>query len=370
MNVIRPAVLILVNHDVVIYNFRLELVKKLLNDGYEVHISSPRGEHTKELIRLAVYFHEIKINRHGMNPKDEAEIFFEYRRLIKQVHPVIILAFTVKPDIYGGIAARAARIPFIANITGLGTAINNGGAKRILLLLLYKFGLWKARKVFFQNEENKNFMMKHHLVSSPYTVLPGSGVNLKVHCLEPYPEETEKLVFTTIGRIMKDKGTDELLIAAEEIKKLYPQVTFRLIGFFDDDYESRIGEAQRKGIIEYFGQQRNIHSWIAGSHAIIHPSYHEGMSNVLLEAAAAGRPILASAIPGCRETFQEGKSGLGFLPKCSSSLVRVIKKFIKLDHAQKAAMGIAGRKIMERQFSRDIVVDEYMKEIYRIMREE
>ena len=209
-------------------------------------------------------------------------------------------------------------------------------------------------------------MIEKRVVSCPCKVLPGSGVNLNTHSFEPYPEETDKLIFTTVGRIMRDKGTDELLSAAERIKKKYPSVIFRLIGFFDDDYEAKVKEAEGKGIIEYIEQQRDIHPWMKDSHAIIHPSYHEGMSNVLLEAAATGRPVLASDVPGCRETFDEGTSGLGFRSRDSMALERTIEKFIQLSYKEKAAMGMAGRKKVEQEFNRDTVVENYLYEIRKL----
>lgn len=355
-------VLILVNHDVVIYNFRLELVERLLEDGYEVHISSPVGEHTEDLKSLGVYFHKISINRHGMNPLDEWKILMEYKRLIKVIHPLIVFTYTVKPNVYGGIAAKTAHVPFVPNITGLGTIINGGGIKKTLVLVLYKFGLYKAQKVFFQNEENKNFMVKNKVVLSSYEVLPGSGVNLDRHCFEPYPEYDGHIIFTTIGRIMKDKGIDELLEAAREVKQRHPEVMFRLIGFFDSDYEKKIRIAEKQGIIKYIEQQRDIHPWLKETHAVIHPSYHEGMSNVLLEAAATGRPVLASDISGCRETFNS-MSGIGFKAKSSRDLVRAIEEFINLSYDKKATMGKAGRNKMEREFNRQIVVEKYVDEI-------
>ncbi len=362
----NKSVLILVNHDVVIYNFRLELVERLLSEGYEVHISSPIGEHTEDLKALGAHFHPIMIDRHGMNPVAELSILFEYRRLMKEFHPLIVFTYTVKPNIYGGIVARHLHIPFVANVTGLGTTVNGGGLKKKLVLSLYKFGLKGVQRVFFQNEENKDFMIGRGVIDAPHSVLPGSGVNLERNPYEPYPEETAKLIFTTIGRIMKDKGTDELIEAAREIKKHHPNIIFRLIGFFDDDYELKIREAEQEGVITYIEQQRNIHPWMAESHAIIHPSYHEGMSNVLLEAASTGRPIMASNIPGCKEAFEEGVSGMGFKQQDKQSLIDTIERFIALPYEQKAEMGKNGRKLMEAKFSREIVIEKYMREIERL----
>lgn len=362
----HPSILILVNHDVVIYNFRLELVEKLLSDGYDVHISSPYGEHINDLIALGAEYHELSINRHGMNPVIEISVLKEYKRLMGSIRPIVVLTYTIKPNIYGGIAAKEKHIPFIANITGLGTSIENEGVKKYLVLQMYKIGLYKAQKVFFQNEENQKFMIQHKIVSSPYDLLPGSGVNLLRHCYETYPKDTGELIFTTIGRVMKDKGINELLVAAKFIKRNYSNVRFRVIGFFDDDYKHIIKNAVEDGIIEYIEQQRDIHPFIAESHAIIHPSYHEGMSNVLLEAAATGRPVLASDIPGCKETYEEGVSGIGFRVRDNKDLIRAIKQFIELPYEKKIEMGRSGRRKMEKEFNRQVVVEKYIREIAKI----
>lgn len=359
-------ILFLVNHDVVIYNFRREMVEQFIKDGNEVHISSPYGERIDDLISIGTIYHEINMNRHGMNPKDELKILHEYEKLIKNIKPDICLGFTIKPNIYGAMAARKYNIPFVANITGLGTSIQNGGFKQKLSLKLYKYGLKRAQKVFFQNESDKDFMISRGVIRVNYEVLPGSGVNLRQHCFEGYPSETSEYIFTTFGRIMKDKGIDELIKAAEEVKKRRYSVRFRIIGFFDDDYYKKVVfEAVEKGYVEYMGQQRNVHPFIKESHAIIQPSHHEGLSNVLLEAEATGRPVIASDIPGCKETFDEGISGMGFKVKDYSSLADTIINFINLPTEKKAKMGMEARRKMENQFDRNIVVKKYQKEVYK-----
>ncbi|HOA82196.1 MAG TPA: glycosyltransferase, partial [Defluviitaleaceae bacterium] len=196
---------------------------------------------------------------------------------------------------------------------------------------------------------------------------PGSGVNLKYHCFEEYPDSDNIIKFLFIGRIMKDKGIDELLEAAQKVKCMYPNVQFDLVGYCEENYTKRLSDFENRGIIKYHGQQDDVHSFIKGAHAIIHPSYHEGMANVLLEAASTGRPVLASNIPGCRETFDEGVTGYGFEVRNTSALVNTIEKFIKLPYEDKKQMGIAGRVKVEHEFDRQIVVDCYMEEIGEIL---
>jgi galacturonosyltransferase len=188
-------------------------------------------------------------------------------------------------------------------------------------------------------------------------------VNLEQHNFEEYPDDDKKINFLFIGRIMKEKGTGELLQAAKIVKDKYPYVQFDLLGFSEEDYSQRLDELTKLGIIHYYGQQDDVHSFIKKSHATILPSYHEGLANSLLESASSGRPVLASRVPGCIETFNENVSGLGFEVKSVDSLVESIVKFINLPYDQKKEMGIAGRRKMENEFDRNLVIDAYVDEI-------
>lgn len=187
---------------------------------------------------------------------------------------------------------------------------------------------------------------------------------LEEHCYEEYPEESGGIRFLYVGRIMKDKGIGELLAGAERLKKHYPNLCFELAGGYDEEsFRDRIEDLERKEIVRYLGEQTDIHSIMKEHHAVILPSYHEGLSNVLLEAAACGRPVLATEVPGCRETFEDGISGIGFKPKSSEALVHAVEKFMALPHESRRQMGIRGRKKVEREFDRHIVMDAYMQEI-------
>ena len=359
-------VLILANYSAGLYKFRRELLETLLREQHEVHISLPNGEYVPQMEQMGCVFHDTPFNRHGTNPLKELQLLRYYQKLLHEVKPDIVLTYTIKPNIYGGMACARAGVPYIANVTGLGTSIENPGMLQRIVLRLYRAGLKKARVVFFQNEGNRHFFEEHGIVRGKRELLPGSGVNANYHAFAPYPEDTEALVFSTVGRIMRDKGCVELAVAARRVKQKHPEVRFRLIGSFDEDCPVQLREAIASGVLEHIENQRDVRPFYAESHAIIHPSYHEGMSNVLLEAAAAGRPVLASNVPGCRETFDEGVSGMGFEPRNVDDLVRAIEQFIALPHEQKATMGCAGREKVEREFDRKIVVDAYMKEIQKI----
>lgn len=355
-------VLIVANNDVGLYKFRRELVEALLR-LHEVHICLPDGEYVVNLQAMGCVFHPYEFDRHGTNPIAELKQISFYKSLMRSVKPDVVLTYTVKPNVYAGMACASLNIPYMANITGLGTAIANGGLMQKFLKLLYRHGLRKAHTVFFQNEENREFMVSNGIVKDNYVMLPGSGVNLSEHRAEDYPANEEPLMFVNIGRIMKDKGADEVLYAAKTIRREYPQTVFRVIGGFDGDYEEQIRLAQEAGDIEYLGQQSDVHAYLRDAHAIIHASYHEGMSNVLLEAAACARPIIATDVAGCRETYDDGVSGIACKAHDGDDLVRAIREFIALPYEQKQAMGLAGRRKAEKEFDRTAVVKCYIDQI-------
>ena len=359
----KKKVLFLVNHDVVIYNFRLELVERLLNDGYEVHISSPYGERIEDLKSLGAIFHEINMNRHGMNPFQEIELLLAYRKLMKEIKPDIVLGYTFKPNIYGAIAAREKNIPFVANITGLGTAVENPGLSQKISIVLYKVAFKKIQRVFFQNTENQQFFINHKIAIDKQGLLPGSGVNLNKFTVKEYPK-SDIVKFAFISRIMKEKGIDQYLDAAKMIKGKYPKTEFHICGFCESEYEGKLNEYNDKGIVIYHGMIRDVAEFMGKMNCIIHPTYYpEGLSNVLLEASATGRPIITTNRSGCREVVDDGVNGYMIPQKNSGKLVEAIEKFMKLSSDEKKAMGLAARKKVEREFDRQIVVEAYMKEI-------
>src|SRR5690625_1122686 len=359
-------VLILVNHDVVIYNFRLEIVERLLEEGYEVHISSPYGERIDDLIALGCKYVDASIARHGTNLIEEFKLLLYYRKIMKKIKPDVVLSFTIKPNIYGGIASRMLNVPYIANITGLGTAVENAGVMQKVSIHLYKIAFKKISCVFFQNVENRQFFINHNIAIDKHRLIPGSGVNLERFTVLKYPlDDTIQFVF--ISRIMKEKGIDQYLEAAEYIKEKYPNTEFHVCGFCEEAYEERLNTLQEKGIIHYHGMVRNVADILEKTHCTIHPTYYpEGMSNVLLESAASGRPIITTDRSGCREIVDDGINGYVVEQENSEDLIEKIEVFLKLPYEEKKNMGLAGRAKVEKEFDRDIVVDAYMEEISNI----
>ncbi len=356
-------VLFLVNHDVVIYNFRLELVERLLAEGHQVVISSPYGERIDDLKKLGCEFHEIEIARHGMNPIKEVKLIWEYKKLMKQIKPDIVFSYTIKPNIYGGIACALLNVPCVANITGLGTAVENGGLVQKITVLLYKIAFRKLQMLFFQNEENMQFFIDHKIAGKRYHLLPGSGVNLQRFIPLEYPGEG-KTEFAFISRIMKEKGVDQYLEAAEYIRKKYPETVFHVCGFCEQDYEEKLKELTERGIIHYHGMVRDVKEFLKNVHCTVHPTYYpEGLSNVLLESSACSRPIITTDRSGCREVIDDGVNGYIVNQQDSKDLIEKIEKFVQLPYEEKKQMGINGRKKVEREFDRNIVVEAYLNEL-------
>ena len=359
-------ILFLVNHDVVIYNFRLEIVERFIADGHEVHISSPYGERIDDLKALGAIYHEVKMDRHGLNPREELRILKYYKKLMKEVKPDICLGFTIKPNIYGAIAARKFKVPFVANITGLGTAVENPGLSQKVMIALYKYAFKNIQRVFYQNEENRQFFVDHGIEKGRGQLLPGSGVNLNRYPYREYPEDGV-IRFAFISRIMKEKGIDQYLDAAEVIRERYgDKVEFNVCGFCEPEYDGRLQEEDKKDIVKYHGMIRDVTGFMGQMHCVIHPTYYpEGISNVLLEASATGRPIITTDRSGCREVVDDGKTGYMIPCQSSEGLIEAIEKFLKLSWDEKKAMGMAAREKVEREFDRQIVVEKYAKEVER-----
>ena len=335
-------------------DFRRELIEELCKK-YKVSIVCKDERYIPRYRALGCEFIKCNSSQHGTNPAQELKTIIDYKHIIKKWKPNLVITYTIKPNIYAGIACASINVSYIANITGLSEAIIRGGLLSKVLLSLYRYSLRKANKVIFQNSSDRELFKKNKIINHNDIIVAGSGVNLDEHPFEKYPDETGELVFLTLGRIIKAKGIDELLGAAKRIKKKYPFVVFRLLGTIHENYDDIVEQAINHGTIEFKGQQSDVQPFLRESHATIHASYHEGMSNALLETASAGRPIIASAIPGCQETFEEGISGIGFEPGNEDDLVRAIEQFINLPYIEKKKMGVAGRKKMEKEFDRNIV---------------
>jgi glycosyltransferase involved in cell wall biosynthesis len=366
----KKKVLLLGNHGFVIYNFRKELIKKLLEDGFEVYISLPDDEKVKEMVSWGCRFIETNVDRRGTNPITDSKLVFHYLRILNKIKPDVVLSYTIKPNLYGGIACRILNIPCINNITGLGSGFNKGFILTTVLSLLYKISLKKSYCVFFQNKQDMDFLLNKKIISRKnYELIPGSGVNLEEFGYKEHPNK-KNLCFIFIGRIMKDKGIDQYLEAAKIIKQNYTEIDFNIIGFVEktqSHYHNIINEYVENGFVNYLGYQTDVKPFIKDAHCLVQPSLGgEGLSNVLLESAAIGRALIASNISGCREVIREGENGYTFTPGSAKDLAEKIELFYNLSHEKKINFGKRSREIVENEFSRKIVIDAYYSKIYTI----
>ena len=362
-------IVILANYSWGIWNFRRELLERLLQEGHQIIVISPYGEMTEEIVKLGCKHYSIEINRHGVNPLKEIKLILKYFILLKQTRPDIIFSYTIKPNIYGGITARLHHIPYIINITGLGKALQDHSIFRRMLLSLYGYALKHAQHVYIQNSNIKHLLDENGIHLKYKTLIPGSGVNLYRFSELFYPDGDKGIHFLYIGRLMRDKGIHELMAAIPKVIFLHPNTQFHFVGCPEEDCTNIVPVWQKQSNVFFHGPQRDVQSFLDQAHCLINPSWHEGMSNVCLEAAASARPILASNIPGCQETFEEGVSGFGFQAKNAQDLAQTIIRFIELPHSTKKAMGKAGRLKVEREFDRNTIVDAYLKELNKIKKE-
>lgn len=362
----KNKVLIIANDTTYVYNLRLAIIKKLIEKKYEVYVAAEILEYKEELEKNGCNLIDITIGRHGTNPLSDLKLMNRYKKIFKEIQPNYILSYNIKPNVYGGMASKHLNTNFMPNITGLGTALEYPGLMQKLTVMLHKIGLKKAKTVFFQNQENMDFFIKHKILSkkTKMVLLPGSGVDLERHKLLEYPKD-EIIKFLYVARIMKDKGIDIYLETAKTIKEKYPNTEFHICGYCDDEkYKEILQEYENNKIIIYHGEQKDMIPYFEMASAIVHPSYYpEGMSNVLLEAAAHGRPIVCTDRSGCKETVNDGENGFIVPIQNTNKVISSVERLLNMSNVERKQMGLKGRKIMEDKFDRKIVVDIYMEEI-------
>lgn len=356
-------ILVLTNNSVGLFAFRRELLEQLIQAGYRVYIALPYGNRVEYFKTMGCQYINTPLERHGTNPITDFKLILSYKKIIKAVKPDVVLTYTIKPNIYGGIACRSSKVPYIPNVTGLGSAINDKKWMQSFLIWLYRIAFRKAQTVFFQNEANEQFFTDKRIAVGKHRIIPGSGVNLEHYQVLKYPSEKE-IHFLFIARVMKEKGIEEYLQAAQVIRKRRPDVHFHILGFCEEAYEQKLADLQAQGVIEYHGLQDDVRAFHRISHCTIHPTYYpEGMSNVLLESAACGRPVITTDRSGCKEIVENGKTGYLIPERDAKELIAKIEEFLALPHNDKIRMGLAGREHVENKFDRQIVIGAYLEEI-------
>ena len=308
-------------------NFRGSLIQALLNKDYQVTAMASQTEATvtSKLQTLGADFHAYPIARNGLNPLADLKTWSALRQTFRELQPDVILAYTIKPVIWGGLASRVLpNTRFYALITGLGFAFQGDTLKRKILsqlvTFLYRIALKRTKQVIFQNPDNREVFIKRGIVPADKCVMVnGSGVDTVQFQTTPFP--TGKITFLTIGRLLGEKGFREYAQAAQSVKACYPEVTFQLLGPTDPSPDgialSEVQHWHEQGWLEYLGSTNDVRPYLQQCHIYVLPSYHEGMPRTVLEAMAIGRPILTTDVPGCRETVTNGDNGY-LVPKANA----------------------------------------------------
>ena len=351
------------NADHTIYNYRYELLERLLKDGHSVTVISPQGEYVSEMVEMGCDYREVSVDRHGTNPLKDFMLIRKYKKVLKELSPDYVFSYTIKPNIYGAMACKSLKISSIPNITGLGTAVENKGWKQVLTTWLYRIGFKKVQTIFFQNAENMKFFADRNLYNEKHKLLPGSGVNLERFNVTEYPSD-DTVNFVFVSRLMREKGIEQYLDAAEYITEKYPNTRFHICGFCEEEYKNRLDAITKNEKVIYHGMVKDMTTILADMHCTVHPSFYpEGLSNVLLESLACGRPIITTDRAGCREVVEDGINGYVVKQRDSADLIEKIEKFVLLTNEERKNMGLAGRAKVEREFDRQIVVKAYLTEI-------
>ena len=359
----NKKVVIIGNNSGGMYDFRHELIEELIRRGCSITVLTPFDTKVDELRDIGVELIDTPLNRRGINPKEDFTLLCLYRKLLKKLQPDLVITYTIKPNIYGGYACRRLSIPYAANITGLGTTFQKEGILKKIVVFLYKIGLKSAQTVFFENDENRQIFLDTKIVNNERTcLLNGAGINLERYSLTDYPSG-DKTKFLFIGRVMKEKGIDELFAAMKKLVEEGVDCSLDILGGYEEDYKAVIQKYEREGWLHYHGYQLDVRPFIAKTHCFVLPSWHEGMANTNLECAASGRPVITSNIHGCLEAVEDGVSGYLCEKQNADDLYQVMKKFVMLPCDIRKAMGLAGRKHMENLFDKRVVVRETIEAI-------
>ena len=362
---LSKTIVLSANSDWNIVNFRGGLIRALRTAGYEPIVIAPQDPSTDKRMReLDVERIPIRIDRSGLNPWADLQLVGEYKRLLRRIRPAAYLGYTIKPNVYGCFAAASLGIPAIPNISGLGTAFIRSGPLQQIVKALYRVGFRRAPRVFFQNDEDRDLFVDRKIVRTDQArVLPGSGIDLDRFRPVPLPEGPP--IFLLIGRLLRDKGVVEFVEAARQLRTEMPDGRFQLLGPIDDGNRTSVSKAElqswiAQGVIEYLGTTDDVRPFIAAASAVVLPSYREGMPRSLLEAAAMGRPLIATDVPGCREIVEEGRNGLLCVVKDARSLASAMRRFAGMSLEDRIAMGKAARRKVQEEFSEERVIRAYL----------
>jgi glycosyltransferase involved in cell wall biosynthesis len=364
----RHCVAISINTSWNIVNFRSGLIRRLQAEGYEVAALAPPDEHSEVLVKMGCRFVPLMMDNKGANPLRDLALLRRYLTALRQLRPVAYLGYTIKPNVYGSLAAQRLGIPTINNVSGLGTAFIRNTWLTPIVKQLYRTAFRRSERVFFQNEDDRRLFLSLGLAATSRTgVLPGSGIDLtqfKPMAIAPRPPGSRH--FLLIARLLWDKGIAEYVAAARRVRAIYPDCRFQLLGFLDVENRTAVGRADvegwvRDGTIEYLGATDDVRPYINAADCIVLPSYREGTARTLLEAAAMGKPLIATDVPGCNNVVAHGVNGYLAEVRNAGDLALQIETMAALASPEVAAMGRRSRAKVERDFDEGFVIERYLE---------
>lgn len=368
----QPLIVLSANSCWNLLNFRGALITGLQSAGYRIAAFAPADHDAEGLRSRGLEVHDMPMTRSGMNPLADARLLLRYRRALKSLRPAAYCGFTIKPNVYGAIASRLAGVPAINNVTGLGTTFLSHGPMWRLTARLYRAALRRSHRVFFHNEEDLRIFVEQKIVRPEQgRVIPGSGVNLDEFAPDESAEADGRPFFLFIGRALRDKGIGEFIAAARRLRPRLPDARFQILGNVDPGNPTSVSRAEfqswiDEGLIEHLGEHTDVRPFIRSATAVVLPSYREGMSRALLEAAAMGKPLVGSDVAGCRELIEEGVTGALCRARDADSLADAMERIARLPPDHLRELGRAARRKVERDFGEQIVVDAYLEALAEV----
>ena len=345
----------------------------LQREGYRVLVAAPRDRYSPRFRDLGVEYRALPMDPKGTHPIRELRLLRRFVRLYRAERPDLTMHFTVKPNIYGALAAAWTKTPSLGTITGLGTLFLSTGLSSRIGQELYRLALRYPRKVFFLNESDRELFVARRLVEASRSgVIAGAGIDTDYYAPSESEKDREIFRFLMITRLIRDKGVREYYAACRELKKRYSHLRCTLLGDYYPGNPTAIapeviGEWESSGILEYLGNREDIRGELGQVEALVLPSYREGLSQVLLEGASMGVPLIASDVPGCREIVEDGVSGLLCTPRSPESLSDAMERMMSLSSKQRREMGKAGRRKVLTKFSVERINTVYLDEIRKVL---
>lgn len=351
-----------------IYNFRMGLIKALKENGHEIYAIAPEDEYSSKLEEAGCEYHEVTMDSRGVNPIKDLALFFELRKIYKKIRPDVVLHYTIKPNLYGTMAATTLRIPAINNVCGLGTVFLNENLVSKIALTMYKFAFRFPKKVFFQNSYDHQLFVERGLVKKGISdIVPGSGIDLKYFQPEPF-KRNKRFTFLLISRLIHDKGVIEYIDAIKKLQGEGANAKFQVLGAKDPEHRRGIKSELvdswiENNIIEYLGTTDDVRQYIADADCVVLPSYREGTPRTLLEAASSSKPIIATDVPGCKNVVKHSFNGLLCKLKDSNDLAEKMSTMMQFPDERIEELGKNGRMKVENEFSENLVINKYLKSI-------